>query len=176
GEPSGKWDYYVRYDAPLNTTPIEEVAAAGWGEEFSDDEVTPRKVTILNEVEEESNRDDDERSGGKNLVIQEKFAQNQQDFLDEYLPQWDDQLATRKQRSELEWENPFAEKRGEDHTHKLSKKHKEHAFPTAADDAESSTSYQPPPDAIMGPAVYPPARQNQQQAYRPPLLLPPPPL
>nr|GEX29331.1 TPA: orf y [Tanacetum cinerariifolium] len=33
-----------------------------------------------------------------------------QDFLDEYLPQWDDQLATRKQRSELEWENPFVAK------------------------------------------------------------------
>nr|GEZ41981.1 TPA: orf y [Tanacetum cinerariifolium] len=193
GEPSGKWDYYVRYDAPLNTTPIEEVAATGWGEEFSDDEVTPGKVTILNEVEEESNWDDDERSGGKNLVIQEKFAQNQQDFLDEYLSQWDDHLATRKQRSELEWENPFAAKRGEDHTvlhisknkendddlpypkfrkfqqlaAQVIKKHEEHAFSTAADDAESSTSYQPSPDAIMGPAVYPPARQNPQQAYKP---------
>nr|GFC24571.1 hypothetical protein [Tanacetum cinerariifolium] len=40
GEPSGKWDYYVRYDAPINTTPIDEIAATGWGEEFSDDEVT----------------------------------------------------------------------------------------------------------------------------------------
>ncbi|GKA01936.1 hypothetical protein Tco_0674601 [Tanacetum coccineum] len=29
-----------RYDAPLDTTPIEEVAATGWGDEFSDDEVT----------------------------------------------------------------------------------------------------------------------------------------
>nr|GEZ35328.1 RNA-directed DNA polymerase [Tanacetum cinerariifolium] len=84
----------------------------------------------------------------KNLVIQEKFAQNQQEFLDEYLPQWDDQLAIRKQKSELEWENPFAAKR-------------------ATDDAESSTSYQPPPDAIIGPAVYPPARHNPQQAYKP---------
>nr|GFD51582.1 hypothetical protein [Tanacetum cinerariifolium] len=75
GEPSGKWDYYVRYDAPINTTPIDEVAATGWGEEFSDDEVTreefsddevtPGKVTILNEVEEESDWDDD-------LVIQER--------------------------------------------------------------------------------------------------------
>nr|GEZ85112.1 RNA-directed DNA polymerase [Tanacetum cinerariifolium] len=62
GEPSGKWDYYIRYDAPLNTTPIEEVAATGRGEEFSDDEVTLGKVTILNEVEEESDWDDDERS------------------------------------------------------------------------------------------------------------------
>nr|GEU52444.1 TPA: orf y [Tanacetum cinerariifolium] len=46
-------------------------------------------------------------------------------------------------------------------------KHEEHAFPTATDDAESSTSYQPPPDAIMGPAVYPPARHNPQPAYKP---------
>ncbi|GKG19140.1 hypothetical protein Tco_0376239, partial [Tanacetum coccineum] len=30
-------------------TPIEEVAATGWGDEFSDDEVTPGKVTILEE-------------------------------------------------------------------------------------------------------------------------------
>nr|GEZ59979.1 RNA-directed DNA polymerase [Tanacetum cinerariifolium] len=167
GEPSGKWDYYVRYDTPINTTPIEEVAATGWGEEFSDDEVTPGRVTILNKSEEESDWDDDERSGGKTL------------------------LATQKQRSELEWENPFAAKRGEDHTvlhiseekdddlpypkfrkfeqlaAQIVKKHEEHAFPTTTDDAESSTSYQPPPDAIMGPAVYPPARQNPQQAYKP---------
>nr|GFA28995.1 TPA: orf y [Tanacetum cinerariifolium] len=40
GEPSGKWDYYVRYDAPIKTTPIDEIAATGWGEEFSDNEVT----------------------------------------------------------------------------------------------------------------------------------------
>nr|GFB25486.1 hypothetical protein [Tanacetum cinerariifolium] len=43
GEPSGKWDYYVGYDTPINTTPTEEIATTGWGEEFSDDEVTPGK-------------------------------------------------------------------------------------------------------------------------------------
>ncbi|GKD08162.1 hypothetical protein Tco_1187847, partial [Tanacetum coccineum] len=42
-------------------------------------------------------------------------------------------------------------------------KHEEHAFPTALDDAESSTSYQPPPDAIMGPAVYPPEDKTRNQ-------------
>ncbi|GJX99941.1 hypothetical protein Tco_0356960 [Tanacetum coccineum] len=57
GEPSGKWDYYVKYDAPLDTTPIEEIAATGWGDEFSDDEVTLGKATIL---EERSDWDDDE--------------------------------------------------------------------------------------------------------------------
>ncbi|GKF10771.1 hypothetical protein Tco_0048697 [Tanacetum coccineum] len=60
-------DYYVKYDAPSDTTPIEQIAATGWGDEFSDDEVTPGKVTIL---EERSDWDDDERSGGKVLVIQ----------------------------------------------------------------------------------------------------------
>ncbi|GJS47293.1 Orf y [Tanacetum coccineum] len=190
GEPSGKWDYYVRYDTPTNTVPIEEIAATGWGDEFSDSEATPGKVTILDKKDD---WDDDERGGGKILVLQEQFSQNQQDFLDEYLPQWDDQLAIQKHKSEMEWENPFAAKRGEDHTvlhlskneekdddlpylkfrkfkqlaAQIINKHEEHAFPTAADDAESSTSYQPPPDAIMGPAVYPPARQNPQPTYKP---------
>nr|GFB05689.1 hypothetical protein [Tanacetum cinerariifolium] len=95
------------------------------------------------------------------VAVNERLNRSQ-DFLDEYLPQWDDQFATQKQRSELEWENPFAAKRAQ-----IVKRHEEHAFPTAADDAESSTSYQPPPDAIMGPVVYPPTRQNPQQAYRP---------
>nr|GEZ12753.1 TPA: orf y [Tanacetum cinerariifolium] len=167
---------------------IEELEGMSWN--LKPHEQTSVRVPSRVAVNERLNRSG---SGGKNLVIQEKFAQNQQDFLDEYLPQWDDQLATRKQRSELEWENPFAVKRGEDHTvlhiskneekdddlpypkfrkfqqlaAQIIKKHEEHAFPTAADDAESSTSYQPPTDAIMGPAVYPPARQNPQQAYKP---------
>ncbi|GKF71202.1 hypothetical protein Tco_0207316, partial [Tanacetum coccineum] len=38
GEPSGKWDYYVRYDIIQPTPPIKEVAATGWGDEFEDDE------------------------------------------------------------------------------------------------------------------------------------------
>nr|GEU50081.1 hypothetical protein [Tanacetum cinerariifolium] len=45
-------------------------------------------------------------------------------------------------------------------------KQEEHAFPTATD-AKSSTSYQPPPDAIIGPALFPPTRQNPQLTYKP---------
>ncbi|GKB35375.1 retrovirus-related pol polyprotein from transposon TNT 1-94 [Tanacetum coccineum] len=140
---------------------IEEIAATGWGDEFSDSEATLGKVTILDQKDV---WDDDERGGGKIL-----------------------------HKSEMEWENPFTTKRGEDHTvlhlskneekddnlpypkfrkfeqlaMQIINKHEEHAFPTAVDDAESSTSYQPPPDAIMGPAVYPPARQNPQPTYKP---------
>ncbi|GJZ75948.1 Orf y [Tanacetum coccineum] len=70
-------DYYVKYDAPLDTTAIEEITATGWGDEFSNEEVTLGK----------------------------------QEFLDKYLPQWDEQLAIQKQELESEWENPFATKR-----------------------------------------------------------------
>ncbi|GKA56091.1 hypothetical protein Tco_0755163, partial [Tanacetum coccineum] len=131
GEASGKWDYYVS-------------------------EATLGKVTILDKKDD---WDDDERGGGKILVLQEQFSQNQQDFLDEYLPQLDDQLAIQKHK--MEWENPFVAKRGEDHTvlhhskneekdddlpypkfrkfkqlaGQIINKHEEHVFPTAADDA-----------------------------------------
>ncbi|GJZ49610.1 hypothetical protein Tco_0603800 [Tanacetum coccineum] len=88
-------------------------------------------------------------------------GKNQQDFLDEYLPQWDDQLAIQRQKSEMEWENLFAAKHAQ-----IINKHEEHTFPTTTN-AESSASYQPPPDAIIGPTVYPPARQNPQLTYKP---------
>ncbi|GKA86029.1 hypothetical protein Tco_0807740 [Tanacetum coccineum] len=89
------------------------MAATGWGDEFLDKEATLGKVMIIDKKED---CDDDERSGGKILVLQEQFSQNQQDFLDEYLPQWDDQLAIQNQKSEIKWENRVAAKRGENHT------------------------------------------------------------
>ncbi|GJX66888.1 hypothetical protein Tco_0302615 [Tanacetum coccineum] len=128
------------------------------GDELSDDEITPEKVIIL---DESSNWDDDERSGTKILVLREELLQNQQYFLDEYLPQWDDQLTIQKQRSESEWENPFAAKRAQ-----IISKHKEQAFLTSTE-AQSRGSYQPPPDAVMGPSVYLPVRQNPQPFYKP---------
>nr|GEY01273.1 hypothetical protein AMTR_s00071p00160380 [Tanacetum cinerariifolium] len=119
-------------------TPIEEIAATGWGDEFSECEVTLGKVTILDKKDD---WDDDERSGEKILVLQEHFSQNQQDFLDEYLPQWDDQLAIQKKKNRNRMGEPIRN--------------------------EACTSYQPPPDAIIGPTVYPPARQNPQPTYKP---------
>ncbi|GJT48745.1 Orf y [Tanacetum coccineum] len=89
-----------------------------------------------------------------------------------------------------QWENPLAAKRGENHTilhlskeeedddlpypkfrnfkqvaAQIIKKHEEHAFPSSQ--VESTQSYQPPHDSIMGPPVYPPAQQNPQPFYRP---------
>ncbi|GJW44471.1 hypothetical protein Tco_0073270 [Tanacetum coccineum] len=138
------------YDAPPDTTPIEEIAATGWVDELSDDEVTPGK----------------------------------QEFLDEYLTQWDEHLAIQKQELKSEWENPFAAKRGENHTilhlskeeenndlpypkfrnfkqvaAQIIKKYEEYAFPSTSQE-ESTQSYQPSHDSIMCPLVYPPAQQN----------------
>ncbi|GJW39149.1 Orf y [Tanacetum coccineum] len=125
GKPSGKMGIISKYDAPPDITPIEEVAATGWGDEFSEMKLP-----------------------------QERLAQNQQEFLDEYLPQWDENLAIQKKESESKWENPFAAK-------------SEHAFPSSSSQIESTQSYQPPHDSIMGPPVYPPAQQNPQPFYRP---------
>ncbi|GJU80639.1 hypothetical protein Tco_1283004 [Tanacetum coccineum] len=50
---------------------------------------------------------------------QERMIQNQQEFLDEYLPQWDENLAIQKKESESKWENPFAAKSGENHNHTI---------------------------------------------------------
>ena len=49
GESSGKWDYYVRYTAPQETTPIEEIAATGWGDEFEDNERCSKSDTDTDE-------------------------------------------------------------------------------------------------------------------------------
>ncbi|GKD36745.1 RNA-directed DNA polymerase [Tanacetum coccineum] len=140
-----------------NLKPSEQTS----GDEFLEDEVTPGKVTILDKSKEQSDWDNDERSGGEILL-------------------------------ELEWENPFAAKRGESHTipylskeeendddlpypkfQKFKKvaaqiinKHEEQAFPPTSE-VESNRSYQPLHDSIMGPSVYPSAQKNPQPFYMP---------
>nr|GFD63058.1 hypothetical protein [Tanacetum cinerariifolium] len=47
---------------PINTTPIDEIAATGWGEEFSDDEVT-REEFPDDEVTREEFSDDEVTPG-----------------------------------------------------------------------------------------------------------------
>nr|GFB40806.1 hypothetical protein [Tanacetum cinerariifolium] len=169
---------YEHFRTPLVTNEVAESS-------------TKNLVPIPRESEVTSDNGKEESDWDDDLVIKERHAQNQQDFLDKYLPQWDDQLATQKQKSELEWENPFAAKRGEDHTilhlskeeddndlpypkfrkfeqvaAQIIKKHEEHVFPSTSQE-ESTQSYQPPHDSIMGPSVYPPAQQNPQSFYRP---------
>ncbi|GJZ36161.1 hypothetical protein Tco_0581978 [Tanacetum coccineum] len=46
------------------------------------------------------------------------------------------------------------------------KKHEEHAFSSTSQE-ESTQSYQPPHDSIMGPSVYPSTQHNPQPFYRP---------
>ncbi|GJT98061.1 hypothetical protein Tco_1093579, partial [Tanacetum coccineum] len=116
-EPSGKWDYYVKYDAPQDTTLIEEIATTGWGDEFSDNEVTPGKVTIL-----------EERMIGMNdeTIVQKGFLSYKKDLhkisknflMNTYHNGMNISRHKEDQKQELEseWENPFVAKRGENHT------------------------------------------------------------
>ncbi|GKC31816.1 hypothetical protein Tco_1039110 [Tanacetum coccineum] len=60
GEPSGKWDYYVRYDVTYPTTSIEEVAATGWGDEFEDEADKAQTPITKFRVCEQDNTDSSE--------------------------------------------------------------------------------------------------------------------
>ncbi|GJX02765.1 Orf y [Tanacetum coccineum] len=166
GEPSGKWDYYVKYDAPTNTTPIEEIAATGWGDEFSDKEATPGKVTIIDKKEDWMMMKEVEE---RFLSYKNNFHKTNKTFL---------MNTYHNGMTNLLFKSKNHKSNGKTHSQQsvfrkfkqlaaqIINKHEEHAFPTATD-AESSTSYQPPPDAIIGPAVYPQARQNPQPTYKP---------
>nr|GEX40702.1 hypothetical protein [Tanacetum cinerariifolium] len=69
----------LQYDAPINTTPIDEIAATGWEEEFSDDEVTRAEFS------------DNEVTPGKIKSVATdkwpetdiKWLEQQQEFLEE---------------------------------------------------------------------------------------------
>nr|GEX00183.1 TPA: orf y [Tanacetum cinerariifolium] len=114
-------------------------------EEFSDDEVTSGKVTILNEAEEESDWDDDERTkrGEDHTILHLSKEEENNDDL------------------------PYPKfKKFKQVAAQIIKKHEEHEFPSTSQE-ESTQTYQPPHDSIMGPSVYPPAQQNPQSFYRP---------
>ncbi|GJV57962.1 hypothetical protein Tco_1458967 [Tanacetum coccineum] len=48
GEPSEKWDYYVKYDAPPDTTPIEEIAELVGELNSQNDEVNQEEFREVN--------------------------------------------------------------------------------------------------------------------------------
>nr|GEY79299.1 TPA: orf y [Tanacetum cinerariifolium] len=140
-----------RYDAPINTIPIEEVAATGWGEKFSDDEVTQEEFSD-DEVTREEFLDDE--------VTQEEFSDDEvtrEEFSDDEVTPGKVTILNEAEE-ESDWDD--------DERTQIIKKHEEHVFPSTSQE-ESTQSYQPPHDSIMGPSVYPPAQQNPQTFYRP---------
>ncbi|GKA67092.1 RNA-directed DNA polymerase, partial [Tanacetum coccineum] len=135
GEPSGKWDYYVRYDV---IQPIEEVAATGWGDEFkSEDEDQTTKFTVC-----EYNTTDSSESEWENPFATKRGGKGQEEscfHLNE-----DEELPYPKFKREVK-----------------AILANEVAYPV--DEASSSGIYNPPKDSMMGPPVYPPSTGNYQQ-------------
>nr|GEX37096.1 reverse transcriptase [Tanacetum cinerariifolium] len=143
-------------ESSWNWKPLHnEIAATSWGDELSKDEATQGKVTILNESEERSDWDDDERKlqwknpftakRGKNHTI--LHISKEEDIDDDNLPY----LKFQKFKQVAA---------------QIISNHEEQAFPSTSE-VESARSYQPPYDSIMGPSIYPPAQQNPQPFYRP---------
>ncbi|GJY49036.1 Orf y, partial [Tanacetum coccineum] len=157
GEPSGKWDYYVRYDIMQPTSPIEEVAATGWGDEFEDDENhNPTTKIIVPEQDDETDSSEPE--------WENPFATKRGEGHDK-----EEELPYPKFKREVEKilanESCFHLDEDEELPYPKFKREVERimanevAYPT-----ESSTSvYNPPEDSVMGPPVYPPSAGNYQQ-------------
>ncbi|GKB41944.1 Orf y [Tanacetum coccineum] len=135
GEPSRKWDYYVRYDFTQPVIPIEEVAATGWGEEFEDEDTPTTKFM----VREQETTDSSESEWENPFAAKSGGNQESCFHLNE-----DEELPYPKFKREVE---------------KILAN--EVAYP--ADEASSSNIYNPPNDSMMGPPVYPPATGNYQQ-------------
>ncbi|GJW08833.1 RNA-directed DNA polymerase [Tanacetum coccineum] len=141
GEPSGKWDYYVRYDITHPPIPINEVAATGWGDEFEEEDQTPTTKFM---VREHNTTDSSESEWENPFAVKRGGNQNENEESCFHLNE-DDELPYPKFKKEVE--RILAN---------------EVAYPTA-DEASSSGIYNPPIDSMMGPPVYPPSTGNYQQ-------------
>ncbi|GJY56284.1 hypothetical protein Tco_0455399 [Tanacetum coccineum] len=144
GEPSGKWDYYVRYDATHSTTSIEEVAATGWGDEFEDKADKAQTPITKFRVCEQNNTDSSESEWENPFATKHGGNQDNNESCF-HLNEDDDELPYPKFVRQVE--RILAN---------------EAAYPTN-DEASSSGIYNPPQDSMMGPPVYPPATGNYQQ-------------
>nr|GEX65840.1 hypothetical protein [Tanacetum cinerariifolium] len=150
GEPSGKWDYYVRYDNIQETTPIEEIAATGWGDEFKDQHQTPNQNPTT------------------------RFIVQEQEILESSESEWENPFATKRGENQEHYYFHLNEEDEELPYPKFKKEVErilasEVAYP--ADEASSSGIYNPPKDSMMGPPVYPPStgiyQQNDGSQFQP---------
>ncbi|KAD3640948.1 hypothetical protein E3N88_30171 [Mikania micrantha] len=117
GQPSGKWDYYVKYDSPKETTPIEQIIAT---------------------VKEEDSDDGTEDEFEEEIKMLQIIASS-----------------GKKDKAEDEGRNESDHQK----LNRLVRMIEEMALPSTED--SGSNMYNPPPEPVMGPPVYPPARDSQ---------------
>ncbi|GKA14068.1 hypothetical protein Tco_0693714 [Tanacetum coccineum] len=130
----------LKYNITQHTTPIEEVAAIGWGDEFQskNDDQTPTT----------------------------KFTVHEQDTIDSSKSEWENPFTTKRGEDQKE-SYCFHLNEDEELPYPKLKKEVERilanevAYPV--DEATSSNMYNPPTDSMMGPPVYPPSTGNYQR-------------
>nr|GEX82727.1 RNA-directed DNA polymerase [Tanacetum cinerariifolium] len=126
---------HIEYDP---TTPLEEVASTGWGEEFKDENQTPATKFFVREQDETESPESEWEN-----PFATKHGESQENYC--FHLNEDEELPYPKFKKEVE---------------KILAN--EVAYP--ADEASSSNNvYNPPKDFIMGPPVYTPSTRNYQQ-------------
>nr|WOJ52284.1 nonfunctional polyprotein due to mutation [Fig badnavirus 2] len=163
GQPSGKYDFYVRYSVPESSKiPIESIQSTGWDDMEEDSKEHPKSEEEWEEqpentieVDIEDEYDPNERMALLNLMG--RAPEPQLPIYDESDTEMDDFI------------NPFSEGGGERCSEKLFIFQEETQEPTldypvmkklekVYSTSEVTSRYTPPTDAVMGPPSYPPAR------------------
>lgn len=151
GEYSGKWDYYVHYDTPTETTPIDQIVANGWDdlEQNPWNDNTGKGKVIIKE-EDLSSEEDEKEEMIKMLQLVSENCENSNQALHTAMEQ-------NKEEDELYYPKlkEFT---------KFIQKTEHQAFPSTFDVTSANN---PPREPVMGPPVYPPARGSVQSVYTP---------
>jgi hypothetical protein len=152
GQPSGKYDYMVKYSAPPPTTPIEEIVPTGWDDDDNQDEQIAMMAEDKQEVDSEETDEDD--------ISPWELFQSQHKFWEDPMEEEEVNAITEEQPEEPELEYPSLQKLA-----KAVKPQKEVAKPKEVTEGKqkqsvfsaiSTGSYQPPVDTAMSPPAYPP--------------------
>ncbi|AHI90954.1 polyprotein [Hibiscus bacilliform virus GD1] len=196
GQPSGKFDFLVKYSAPASSKiRIEDIVPTGWGDEWEQPEQqqSPQQQQLLSCSQEESDDEDDWVS---------RF---------QFLAQFDEEPATQPQSPQSPtWYNPFAEGGGSDENdenpdpEESEEMGNEMGYETEVEEQEEKvamiqedpdllpyphlrellkneekvfstqqsevSSYRPPQDTAMTPAGYAPARGEASSSTHQPMF------
>lgn len=170
GEYSGKWDYYVQYSSPPETTPVDQIIATGW-DEYEDDPWRDNliKGKVIIQESEESNEEDEFQIEVEMLEILATMEQHDEKENSKVSSELKDEPCNLElQEHEID-ENAYhtrIEKEGDMEYPRLKELEeyirnvdREVAYPS---ESGETSVYNPPVDSINGPPVYPPAREFTQ--------------
>ena len=198
---SGKYDYYVRYDTPIPTTPLTEIIATGWDDcHSSDDECSPGRVVVkVVETTSDDSESDSTLIYPEPISIQQRYPEESEEVAPRrpvyykrglYWHRDDSSTSSEYDAEEVEegasestpeWLNPFytppeiisplTEAKPSNLEYPMFHKFKGAMDQLVFPSTAPCGAYNPPEETMVGPPVYPPA--SGTSSYTPGASYPP---